>query len=58
MEEIIELFGNRFKIIEDNDDSEFYCDKCSLQYYCNLLKPIMICQKEDGSLNRHFESVK
>ena len=56
MEEIIELFGHKHKIVKDNG-SEDICEKCSLQSYCDYTKPQLPCETEDCSLNRHFELI-
>lgn len=55
-EEIIELFGHRVKIVSD-DNSNDDCEKCILRFFCRDIIYPYICQKEDGTTNRHFEKI-
>ena len=52
-----ELFGNIYEEAEDNC-SESDCLSCALLKICNVTKPVLPCERADGSMNRHFVIVK
>lgn len=55
-EQIIEIFGKRVKIVEDNDSSAKACMKCAFSYECTL-GHLGICMNADEKFNRHFVEV-
>lgn len=57
MEEVIEIFGKRVKIVQDESDSCNYCDKCALEQICYDILPAdeTFCKDAEGDENRHFE---
>lgn len=58
MDGIIEIFGKRLKIVQDNDDSADYCLKCAIKYTCfNVIGAGIICKDARGRTNRHFELI-
>lgn len=58
MDEVIEIFGKRLKIVTDNDDSADYCLKCAIKYTCfNVIGAGVICKDSRGRVNRHFELI-
>ena len=58
MEEVIEIFGKRLKIVQDADDSCYFCEKCAIRVFClDMMPHIFICKDARGSVNRHFELV-
>ena len=59
MDEIVEIFGKRLKIVKDMDDNADNCVKCAIKYYCyNVIGGGIICKDVKGRTNRHFECVK
>ena len=55
MGEVIEIFGRKLKIVEDNSRN---CTKCALKDFCYPYGYPMPCKAADGSYNRRFELVK
>lgn len=55
--EITEIFGNVYEIVHDEEDNEMTCGICDLKHICALTKPNLPCEKQDGTLNRHFEII-
>lgn len=54
MDEVIEIFGKRLKIVKDEDGSCYFCDFCAIKVSCaNAYIPI--CEDAEGKTNRHFE---
>ena len=61
MEEIVEIFGKRLKIVTDNDDNNVadYCDICAVADECwETANRLPFCRDTKGKVNRHFEEVK
>lgn len=54
--QIVEIFGKRVKIVEDNDSSAKVCMKCAFSYECTL-GHLGICRNADEKFNRHFVEV-
>ena len=54
MEQVIEIFGKRLKVVADNGDE---CTNCALKKVCNDMSRFWACEKSDGSFNQHFEEV-
>lgn len=54
--QIIEIFGKRVKIVEDNDSSAKVCMNCAFSYECTL-GHLGICRNADEKFNRHFVEV-
>lgn len=50
----IEIFGNIYEEVEDGG-SACACEYCALYEICEVIKPYLLCERADGSLNRHFE---
>lgn len=59
MEDVVEIFGKRLKVVQDMDDSAYFCNECSLKYVCfNVIGNTgIICKDTEGKMNRHFEEV-
>ena len=58
MGEVIEIFGKRLKIVQDNDTSDDFCKKCAIMCICwNTMNGIPFCRNAKGKINRHFEEV-
>ncbi len=58
MDEIIEIFGKRLKVVQDNFDSSDYCEICAIKDACwRRGSSIPFCKDAKGYLNRHFEEV-
>ena len=55
-EQIIEIFGTRVKIVEDNDSTAKVCMECAFSYECTHWH-LGICRNADGKFNRHFVEV-
>lgn len=55
MDEIVEIFGKRLKIVQDENDSAKQCFQCVLKAICYMQ---VICKDAKGNTNRHFELVK
>lgn len=53
--QIIEIFGKRIKIVED-DGSAKGCMECAFSYECTL-GHLSLCRNTDEKLNRHFVEV-
>lgn len=54
MGEVIEIFGKRLKIVQDESDSVKNCHQCVLKAICYMQ---VICRDAKGKTNRHFEEV-
>lgn len=57
MEEVIEIFGKRLKIVTDEDEGCHFCEYCAINVFCAKAY-IPICEDAEGKTNRHFELVK
>lgn len=55
MNQVIEIFGRKLTIVEDNTNN---CTKCTLKDFCYPHTYPYPCKAADGSINRHFEIVK
>jgi hypothetical protein len=51
MGEVIEIFGLRLKIVQDNDKG---CSKCALKGFCYPKGYPMPCKDANGNVNRIF----
>lgn len=59
MEEIVEIFGKRLKVVTDENGSCCYCKLCDIRSYCgNTASGTPVCENTKGNVNRHFEEVK
>ena len=60
MDEVIEIFGKRLKIVQDESDSADYCyDMCDIGSICySVMIKKRVCEDAEGKMNRHFECVK
>lgn len=60
MDEIIEIFGKRLKIVTDESDGIVYCyNKCVINNICyNMESCHRICEDAEGKMYRHFELVE
>ena len=56
MEGVIEIFGRRLKIVEN--DGLNNCQKCAIKDFCYPHGYPMPCKDAKGNSNRHFEIVK
>ena len=59
MDEVIENFRKRLKIVQDNDDNSKYCERCALEAVCYEITDVrmVFCEDAEGKVNRHFECV-
>ena len=58
MEEIVEIFGKRLKVVTDMDDSTYFCDICAVKKNClNATGYMPFCTNAEGNMNRHFEEL-
>ncbi len=58
MDEIVEIFGKRLKIVQDMDGGSDFCKKCAIEHICfNVIGAGIICKDAKGEVNRHFEEV-
>lgn len=57
MEEVIEIFGKRLKIVQDENDSANICYVCAVKAYCWTGGGDPICENAEGEENRHFELI-
>ena len=53
MDNIIEIFGRKLTIVEDNTNT---CKKCALAVICPM--GLMPCKAANGNVNRRFEFVR
>lgn len=59
MDETIEIFGKRLKVVKDEDGSCYFCEECAIKVFCLDMRVYMpICEDANGETNRHFELVK
>jgi len=54
--QIIEIFGKRVKIVEDDSSLAKICITCALSFEC-LKGHLGICRNADDKFNRHFVEV-
>lgn len=54
--QIIEIFGTRVKIVEDNDSTAKVCLECAFYYECTHWH-LGICRTADDKFNQHFVEV-
>ena len=58
MDEIIEIFGKKLKIVQDENNGVDYCDICAVEDECWAITGRMpFCEDAKGKINRHFEVV-
>lgn len=57
MDEVIEIFGKRLKIVQDEDGSCYFCEECAIKFFCLDVLQITVCKDARGRTNRHFELV-
>ena len=58
MEDVIEIFGKRLKVVTDESDDERICKKCAVEDICNYANVTVFCEDAEGKMNRHFEELK
>ena len=56
MNDIIEIFGRRLKIVENDNTNN--CQQCALKDFCFPHGYPYPCKDTKGNVNRHFEVVK
>jgi hypothetical protein len=54
--QIIEIFGTRVKIVEDNDSTAKVCMECAFSYECTHWH-LGICRTADDKFKNHFVEV-
>lgn len=60
MDEIVEIFGKRLKIVQDESDDARICEKCAVEDICynvNGNHSLPFCRDTKGKAIRHFEEV-
>lgn len=58
MEEIVEIFGKRLKVVKDEDNSAEICEKCAMEKICwSTMTRIPACRDAKSETYRHFEEV-
>lgn len=56
--QIIEIFGKRVKIVEDDGHTIGFCNDCAFDYFCHYkLGRGYLCETSNHNLNRHFVEV-
>lgn len=56
--QIIEIFGKRVKIVEDEGHTIAFCKDCAFDYFCKYkLGRGRLCETSNHNLNRHFVEV-
>lgn len=56
--QIIEIFGKRVKIVEDESHTIGFCYDCAFDYLCRYnIGRGRLCETADHNLNRHFVEV-
>lgn len=57
MDEVIEMFGKKLKVVTDESNSADFCYMCAVKVYCWKGGGDPICEDAEGKENRHFEEV-
>lgn len=58
MDEVIEMFGKRLKVVTDESDDARTCEECALEDICwEGWRELPFCEDAEGKMNRHFEEV-